>query len=305
MFSLGFAVEYGVLDWLTAAVQWWPGWVMWSDSDTKFEGIYEGTVNNNGVTDIVTGIFVQIIGEKAPIRSDLFSLSLVPGFKMPLPGPDSEEEVRRALSDPQATITGANADRHVFGLGTQMYFSYKATSWLNLGLFSEFDFYPMKLKLSKAGAVDLYNAVGKEIDANGLIYIGQAMADLGTIDPNDPRIFPTAATLAVDAVKDKEMEYGCDFKVQPSFGVAFPIKKLGLFAASLPLAFHYNPGNKVEGLVDPTEFMLLALNPGVTLMMLDLPLPIEIAASYNIPLWGKNSPALQVFALQVNLFFAF
>src|SRR5271157_1453354 len=31
LFNLGLAAEYGVTDWLTAALQWTPGWYAWSD----------------------------------------------------------------------------------------------------------------------------------------------------------------------------------------------------------------------------------------------------------------------------------
>jgi hypothetical protein len=30
-FNLGFALEYGVIDWITAAIQWAPGVTVWSD----------------------------------------------------------------------------------------------------------------------------------------------------------------------------------------------------------------------------------------------------------------------------------
>jgi hypothetical protein len=71
-YSTGFALEYGILNWLTFAAQWTPGWVAWSDVDTNVgEGI---AVNANGVSDLFAGIAVQIIGQKAPVKSELFRL---------------------------------------------------------------------------------------------------------------------------------------------------------------------------------------------------------------------------------------
>jgi hypothetical protein len=34
-FNLGFALEYGINDWISGAIQWAPGVTVWSDVDTK------------------------------------------------------------------------------------------------------------------------------------------------------------------------------------------------------------------------------------------------------------------------------
>ena len=58
--NLGGAVEFGILDWITAAVQWSPGWNVWSEFPNA--GAPADTATVNVPADIFAGAKIQIIG---------------------------------------------------------------------------------------------------------------------------------------------------------------------------------------------------------------------------------------------------
>jgi hypothetical protein len=96
MFNLGFAVEYGIIDWITGAIQWAPGWNVWSDVDQSFgPQVGDKDVNLKGFGDIFVGAKIQIIGADAPVKNTSLRFALGPGVKIPLPGPDFEEEATK------------------------------------------------------------------------------------------------------------------------------------------------------------------------------------------------------------------
>jgi hypothetical protein len=84
-YNMGFALEYGVTDWITGAVQWAPGWNVWSDMDISLSPLSTSKININGVYDIFVGAKLQIVGEKAPVQNSLFRFAVAPGVKIPLP----------------------------------------------------------------------------------------------------------------------------------------------------------------------------------------------------------------------------
>lgn len=70
IFNMGFAAEYGALDWLTAAVQWTPGWYAWSDVATTPASPEK--LNLNGFDDLFAGAKIQILWEKGLVQNESF-----------------------------------------------------------------------------------------------------------------------------------------------------------------------------------------------------------------------------------------
>jgi hypothetical protein len=81
--NLAMAVEYGVIDWITAAVQWVPGINIWSKMETD-PALSSGGMDLFGVGDLFVGAKIQIIGSAAPVKTDNFRLALAAGVKIPL-----------------------------------------------------------------------------------------------------------------------------------------------------------------------------------------------------------------------------
>jgi hypothetical protein len=69
--NLGGAIEFGVLDWISAAVQWAPGWTVWSatDNGANVMGLDYANLTANGPYNVFAGAKVQIIGPDAPVRT--------------------------------------------------------------------------------------------------------------------------------------------------------------------------------------------------------------------------------------------
>jgi len=97
VFNLGAALEFGITDWITGAVQWTPGWTAYSDiSPAAPAGVqslmplltngalagtdknFKGDLTVNGVADLFVGAKIQIVGEKAPVQTGMFRFSVAP-----------------------------------------------------------------------------------------------------------------------------------------------------------------------------------------------------------------------------------
>jgi len=142
-FNLGVAFEFGVIDWITAAVQWAPGWNVWSQFPDANPPADEATVN--GPADIFVGAKFQIVGPKAPVANDMFRVAFAPGVKIPLSGPDfADENADASAGDPWIIET---LDKHTLGVGGRAYFDYVVNDMLYINLFGEFIYYPQTVKL--------------------------------------------------------------------------------------------------------------------------------------------------------------
>jgi hypothetical protein len=282
VFSLGFALEYGVTDWITAAVQWVPGWVAWSDVDLAFPNFAGQTVdelNANGVTDLKLGAKLQIIGEQAPIKNSLFRVAAIPGFKIPLPGADAKEQFGNWKKGGPVTV--ANPDKHVFGIGGAVSVDVLPADWFSVNVYSEAIFYPLKGKLRDYSSVPLLRVAAAAAGAQQ--------------DPD----------AAVASVLDNEVSFGYDLKLEFEPAVSFPIGREGLrFNAGLPFTFDTSPGTSIEDLLeDPESDYSFTLNPYASVFLGILPLPLELQLGYSLPVAGKNTDATHSLILQVKAFF--
>ncbi|GHV93752.1 hypothetical protein AGMMS50293_00720 [Spirochaetia bacterium] len=277
--NLGVALEYGPLDWLTAALQWAPGWNMWSDVDTSIA--LSDEVNANGVMDLFVGAKIQIIGEKGLIQNTMFRFAVGPGIKIPLPGPDYEEQVKNSMNgDP---VTAANVDKHSLGVGARVYFDYIINEKFFINLYSEFIGYPIKGDLKKSGYMGYYLAT--QMDGAG-----------------------------VDSSKIVNYGYDLTFELEPVFST--PIGGGIIFTGGLPFNYKINPGIKydvsypnsvVEGMfasyfVDEDPSHLFAIKPNVSFFFTSWKLPTEFRLQYGIPVAGKNDRATHSISLIGKLY---
>lgn len=141
-YNIGFAVEYGINEWITGAVQWAPGWNVWSDVDSSFAPISDSEANINGLYDIFVGAKLQIVGEQAPVQNSMFRVAVAPGVKIPLPATDMSDQVTNMFNGDPVTV--ANLDRHLFALGGRAYFDYIINEMFFANLYSEFIYYPVE-----------------------------------------------------------------------------------------------------------------------------------------------------------------
>jgi hypothetical protein len=291
LFNLGFALEYGIIDWITAAVQWVPGWTPWSDLKAVTGA---DDTNTNGVADLFAGAKIQLAGEQAPIKTSAFRFSVAPGVIIPLPGPDFEEELKNMANGDPATLN--SMDKHVFAAGARVYFDYIINKYLFINLYNETIFYPIKGDLSKDGPTFYGTKAGiAAAQSNPLI-----MGIIGEVD----------------------YKYKLTFEIEPVFSM--PLGGSGIdFAAGLPVNFKYRPAYEYsysypEALAPAASTLdtafanyissdpayILAINPNVSFFLTKTPLPLEFKFQYGLPLMGKNEMARNNATLQIKAYFA-
>jgi hypothetical protein len=134
-FNLGLAFEYGINDWVTAAVQWAPGWNITSSlgsdalEDAKLGSFF----------DLFVGAKMQIVGPKAPVQKTNMRFAIAPGIKIPMPAADMEEEVDNLMAGDEFIY--AELEKHAVGIGARLYFDYIVNPVFFVNLFSEFIYY--------------------------------------------------------------------------------------------------------------------------------------------------------------------
>jgi hypothetical protein len=134
LFNLGFAAEYGVTDWLTAAVQWTPGWYAWSDIKTSPS--LGQNFNINGVDDLFAGAKIQIVGEKGLVANKDFRFAVAPGIKIPLPDVDWKQQQKNLAAGDDATVYSLG--KHALGLGVRGFFDYVIDEMFFVNFYTEY-----------------------------------------------------------------------------------------------------------------------------------------------------------------------
>ena len=299
VFNLGFALEYGINRWITAAAQFAPGWTPWSNIEAA-SGFNNS--NTNGFADIFAGAKLQLIGAQAPVKSEKLRFAIAPGVIIPLPGPDFKKEVNNALAGSDATLS--NMDKHVFAAGARLYFDLIFNRNFFVNLHNETIFYPLAQDLNNAGPT-FYAAKG-------------AMAQTPAIQQQ----LGAGAPLIMDIDGEANYKYRMKFEVEPKFTT--PIGEGISFTAGLPMTYTFSPAPEYSfGFPDAIAsaapalepHMLSALatdpshslgvSPSVSLFLTNTPLPLEFKLNYSYPLWGRNTMATHTAAFQVRAYFAF
>ena len=85
-----------MIDWISAAVQWAPGWNVWSA--TKNGTPPYNKLQVNGPYNVFTGAKIQIIGPKAPVANEKIRLAAAAGVKIPVKAPDAAYLIEQATA---------------------------------------------------------------------------------------------------------------------------------------------------------------------------------------------------------------
>jgi hypothetical protein len=268
--NLGLALEYGVTDWISGAVQWVPGWTY--ASYAAGTGI-PGGANINGINDLFIGAKIQIVGEKAPVQSDTMRFCVAPGVKIPMGQIDYADEFKDAINPLNTdSVTAQNNDRHVFGFGPRFYFDYIVNKDFYVNLYSELLDYPVK------GNYD-----DMSLSAYQAAYIAKA--------------YHVSAPSKVD--------YGYDltFEVEPTY--SHQVASWVALGGSLPITWKYSPAIKADGDKLPgTETSHLTLNPTISAFV-TAGIPTMFKVGYLVPVAGTNYTALSALNFQIRSFIKF
>jgi hypothetical protein len=155
--NLGFALEYGINDWITLGFQWAPGITFASNIPTGTSTTY----NMNGLSDMFAGVIFQIVGPKAPVVSNVIRFDLAPGVTIPFGHTDFSAQTG-------STLTVVNPDVPTLGIGGRTYLDYIFSPNFFLDLYSQFIYYPGTMAFKDTSY------------QNYQVYLGS----LGTLNPN-------------------------------------------------------------------------------------------------------------------------
>ncbi len=270
--NLGGAVEFGVVDWISAALQWAPGWTVWSATKNGaiVSGLDYANLTVNGPYDVFAGAKVQVVGPKAPVASQKVRLAAALGVKIPVMMPDAgywNDQFTAATTG--GTWLGAYNDKPLWGLGARGYFDYVLNDLFYVNLYSEF-----------------------------IYYLGTAKRDqLGVADW-------TAVNIFAQPNSDVALGYDLTVELEPHFEMM--IGEGLRLGAALPFTFTQSPELKFDGVaLADTDTYLLVVSPNVSLFLMKFYLPMEIKLGYSLPLAGKNAYASNTLVLQLKLYMRF
>ncbi|MCL2044722.1 MAG: hypothetical protein FWG89_11355 [Treponema sp.] len=333
VFNLGFALEFGLNDWITAALQWVPGFTPWSNVEAAVPAAIaafrsDNSYNTNGVADLFAGAKIQIAGENAPLKNSAVRFALAPGLIIPMPGPEFDKEFEKVYKG--EAITFSNMDNHVFGAGGRVYLDFVINENFFINLYNETIFYPLRRDLDRAGP---NLAAAKELIPMGIF---QEVYTSSIASGHNEIVAGLIAGGARDAARSDLEEangkvgyrYRLTFEIEPVYST--PIADGISFSAGLPINYRYTPafdysvsdvGNMVStmtgGQIDAEEILLeqlkgtdegrhsLSIIPNASIFITKTLLPLEFKLQYGIPVWGRDTMARHNLVFQIRAYFAF
>ena len=270
VFNLGFALEFGLTNWITGAVQWAPGWTPWSDLG---EGPLGGTFNTNGTADIFLGAKFNIVGgQHAPVNSDRVRFSAAAGLIIPTGAPDFRDELPKMATGDDVTVS--RMDNHVWGIGGRFFFDCIINDNFFINFYNE--------TLLYFGTQSLYN---HSLGLAGLSMLPGVTGDVS---------FRPRLTFSVEPVFMTTLAPGINF------GAGLELEYRWTLAPELTIT-------GLPALVPAPEFQdthRLNLTPSAQIFFMGLPLPLEFKLQYAIPLWGQGVTAMNNVTLQIRAYFA-
>jgi hypothetical protein len=270
--NLGGAIEFGVIDWISAAVQWAPGWNVWSATENGvivFPGLDYANLTANGPYNVFAGAKVQIVGPDAPVESERFRFAAATGVKIPVNTGDpdywSDQFTAGTGGDEWA---GVYPDKPLWGLGARGYFDVVLNDMFYVNLYSEFIYYVGTVKREALGVSD-WAAVNLLFQPNSDVSVG----------------------------------YDLTVEAEPHFQTTFGNGiRLGV---GVPVTFSLSPELKYDGTAQAdTDYYLLSISPNVSLFLTKFVLPLEFKLGYTLPLMGKNANAMNTVVLQIKAYYA-
>jgi hypothetical protein len=130
--NLGTALEYGINDWISAAVQWAPGYNVYSNIENSKQ-------TSNGPFEAFVGAKVQVVGENAPAASDMFRVAFAPGVMVPLLyGYDAEKQTQELLAGNEYNVPPSY---NVFAIGGRFYADYVINSSFFFNLYTQYKYF--------------------------------------------------------------------------------------------------------------------------------------------------------------------
>lgn len=154
-FNLGAAVEYGINDFITGALQWAPGYNIIGNNDANDKASVTGPF------ELFAGAKIQFVGEKAPVAHEKLRIALAPGVIIPTAfGYDAEEEATNMMSGKDFQVLPA---QNAWGIGARAYADYQVNESFFINLYSQFKyFFPVAKENTNVAAYGAASMMGAD-----------------------------------------------------------------------------------------------------------------------------------------------
>jgi hypothetical protein len=283
VYDLSFALEYGIVDWITAALQWTPGWRFASSFDNPENipgqqlddaGVPANFIPDNenltskGLNDLFVGAKFQIVGENAPVPNEQHRFAIAAGTIVPLTNYDAEAEAENYIDEED--YRPQRVDNDAWGAGFRLYYDYV---------------------VSESFFINLYNET--------IIYFPTDQEQFGLdFDPPPFEVVPD--------IDEVEVNYGYDvtFEIEPQYQTM--LSDSLRFGAGLPITYSMSPELEVDGeSVEDSDSYSLYVGPNVSLFLFGGPWPIDLELGVLVPVLGKNVDASTSVVLQIKNYLRF
>ena len=266
VFNLGGALEYGITDQVTLALQWAPGYNVSSSIDEDPVGAVSNDDGNlNGPLDLFIGAKAQILGPNGFVVNDQMRFAAAAGALVPLKNTDWEESAENyASSDEYNMGSGSN---EVIGIGFRLYYDYLVNKNFFVNLYNETIFFPEQKGNTYGNAVTQYLTPGEEVEDVDLAY-----------------------------------GYKATFEIEPAY--THPINEKLDITGSLPVNLVVTPETEVDGTSQDDEGYFLKMTPYAAAFF-KTTMPFELKAGYSIPLMGKNNSVASTVVFQFKSYLKF
>ncbi len=316
VFLLGFAYEYGLTEQISLGLQWAPAYQFPVTADAAQENALTG-----GFEQIDVGAEIQILGEQGYVTNNNFRFSVTPGIAIPFPETTDWKSAGEDFAAQKDALTPPSVNKSEFQLGALLNLDYVITDQYEVNLFTE-----ARYRLGRTLDVgDFYNPVTiAGVQANtGLNTAnpalgGQTVLEAANYDGED--IYDSyEITYGPNVLWEIGMEPSASYQVAES--LRLDLSATGRFSLSTPQEVETKTelsteGQAIEttsggasdldksGSVEPDDPSFnFAIQPTVGTFITAMPLPIELKASYNIPVLGQNDTQTQQLIFQIRAFF--
>jgi hypothetical protein len=261
-FNLGYALEYGVNNWISAGFQWTPGTTLSSSFDYPSpDPMRRDKAKLSDAFDALVGFKLQLVGStvRDPRRAtglsqnDTWRLAVGFGLKLPLTRIDWDREATN-FSQGKAYLAQA-ADKHlltpIMSLHVDYVFLKNRRSEFFVNLYSQYTPYLSRAKYSETSLA---------------AYMNPAMAGV-------------------------RIDYGHDIliEVDPRYEAwAVPgVLRVGVY---LPVRHKSAPATELDGIGQHNASYRATLSPTLDLFMLASGVPLELRIGYQRTFAGRNAP---------------
>lgn len=270
LYNLSGAIEYGVTDWLTAGIQWTPGWTFNTDID------FDTPLQNNklvstGVNDLFVGFKAQVLGPNGLVPNQQVRIAITPGVKIPLSQYDASGELQSFSGGNDFSFS--SADRGAWGLGGRFALDYFITPDLFINLYNQTSFF---LPVTR---------------------------DVGFIPPLGAAVENVKIEHGIESIFEIEANYSMPLGNGVNLGLGLPVT----YGMTGERKVEYVTPALLGGTraFDSDSSWILSIGPSVSFFFTSWALPMEFELGYTLPIMGENSPAANTISLQIKNFLRF